>query len=220
MCGSTFWWVSSLLWLALGTASAQPAEPRDFDRETLEEIRDTRRYDYGREPLPPELDPERIRKGIDGLAEGLSFFLYAVAVLLVGGLAFFLLRSSLQANRSLQTDTSSLPEVNEASLVTLDFQRLARQAEAEKNYAEATRYQFLQVLQLLQKRNLIDWRPAKTNDALARELPTGSVKQAFLRLVYRYEYVCYGQRQLDSHTFEQVKQPFLAFSQHLQTAGL
>ena len=221
LCGSGLacCWVAGLLWLTVATGSAQPAKPRAFAPETLEEIRDTRRFDYGREPLPPELNPEQVRNGLEGLAKGVRLVLYGIAVLLVGSIAFFLIRSSLQANRRLQTDTGALPEVTEASLVTLDFLQLAGKAEAEEQYAEAIRYHFLHVLQLLQTNHLIDWRPAKTNDALARDLPPGSLKQAFLGLVFRYEYVCYGQHPLRAQTYEQVKQPFLDFSQHLQPAN-
>lgn len=82
--------------------------------------------------------------------------------------------------------------------------------EREKNYRYAVRYQFLQVLKKLTDKNIIDWNPEKTNRDYLSELQNDNLKKHFRELVHIFDYVWYGEFEIDEASYANFREKFTA----------
>ena len=123
---------------------------------------------------------------------------YGFYAVLVGALVFAVLkllqvdltrafgRAPRQAALSYDTETEDLH--------ALDLDTLLTQAEADRNYRLAVRLGYLRVLRQLSDKELIQWKPDKTNHDYLFELPNGPLPAAFRELTRQFEYVWYGEQ--------------------------
>ncbi|MBN9401112.1 MAG: DUF4129 domain-containing protein ['Candidatus Kapabacteria' thiocyanatum] len=100
------------------------------------------------------------------------------------------------------------PDAAVEDITAVDFDRLTGEAIAAGRYREAIRWQYLHMLQELERADLIDWRPDKTNTHYRRELRPKPVFTAFDAAVRIYEEVWYGERQVDVGTYEDNRRVF------------
>ncbi len=96
-----------------------------------------------------------------------------------------------------------------------DFAGLIKRAVAEKNFRLAVRYHFKQTLSLLAEKNHLVIGSDKTNYQYVRELRSSSIKNDFSALVMYYEYVWYGELEIDENVFMGIKNKFLTFNNQL-----
>jgi hypothetical protein len=89
-----------------------------------------------------------------------------------------------------------------------DFSKLISMALANKNYRLAIRYQYLQLLQKMSLKGIIEFTPDKTNHEYVTELAGKSYKKDFAAITLQYEYAWYGEFEIDEHTYEKVQQVF------------
>ena len=103
-----------------------------------------------------------------------------------------------------------------------DFDRLIAEATAAEDFRRAVRLLYLKTLKALAARELITWRPDKTNHEYLREL---SQQQASLqtdltalfdRLTYFFEYIWYGDFPVDKVAYQRAHERFAAFDQALE----
>lgn len=73
-----------------------------------------------------------------------------------------------------------------------DIDHLIEMALAEKDYKSAIRYQYLLVLQTLNKQRIINYQSAKTNEEYAQEIKSETLRAAFRKLSRVYDYTWYG----------------------------
>lgn len=112
-----------------------------------------------------------------------------------------------------------LPSVFESgseSLNRLDFPPLIDQAVKAGNYRLAVRYHYLQALSLLAMKGKIQLKEEKTNREYIAELGSGELKDHFLRLVYGFEFVWYGEFIPDEKLYLQLDSAFRSFKNMLQ----
>jgi hypothetical protein len=137
--------------------------------------------------------------------------LYSLAALFVGFLLY-----SLFINKGMFSKVQKpLVEVNDAEEeidLRNDYNALAAQAEAAGNYKLATRYLFLDNLKLLNEKQLITFAVDKTNTKYCQEIDAAK-RQEFSKLCLYYEYVWYGNADINWSNFEVVKNAFLSFKQ-------
>ena len=76
--------------------------------------------------------------------------------------------------------------------INSDWALLAQQASAGNDLRLAVRYNYMWLLQLLQKQELIQYRSDKTNFEYAAELAGTAYRQPFSKLSRQYEYTWYG----------------------------
>ncbi|GEM_PF-1730221 len=84
-----------------------------------------------------------------------------------------------------------------------------------KAYREATRVLFLQTLRILNKQGLIRWNAFKTDREYYYELNSDAIRDEFLQLTMKYEFIWYGKFEIDHDDFVMVKENFDGFNASL-----
>ncbi len=92
-----------------------------------------------------------------------------------------------------------------------DYQRLVNAAIRDKNYRLAIRYHYLQSLQKMAEKSLIEYTPDKTNYEYLREISGKKFKTDFAGLTRNYEYAWYGEFDISEPVFEKIQQKFKQF---------
>ncbi len=104
---------------------------------------------------------------------------------------------------------------NEANIHFIDFDKMIAEAISQGHYRRAVRLFYLKTLKQLSDRELINWRPDKTNHDYLREWKRPDIEPGFRRLTVLFEYICYGDFAIDPDRFEQARQEFRNFEDHL-----
>ena len=94
------------------------------------------------------------------------------------------------------------PQHEEEDIATTNWEALLQQAIAGNDLRLAVRYRYMWLLQILQRRELIQYRNDKTNYEYYTELSDTSYKQPFKQLSRQYEYVWYGHFALPRAAYE------------------
>lgn len=90
----------------------------------------------------------------------------------------------------------------------MDFDALIREATEKKEYRLATRLVFLHALKILSDKQLIDFKPGKTNHEYVEELTTGEIKTGLNELSFYFDYAWYGNFAINETQFQKVKGTF------------
>ena len=151
--------------------------------------------------------------GVDAAPSYIAVFLRYIPYFLLGILLFLLIRFFIKANTknilfSKSNENTVLLSEEERIIKTEDIQSLIRQALEEKNYRLAIRYYYLFLLKLLTERELIAWEMQKTNDDYINELSKSNLKPLFKKVTMLYDYIWYGEFQIDGDTYERAKNNF------------
>ena len=96
-----------------------------------------------------------------------------------------------------------------------DFDALIRQALQSGNYRQAVRYQYLRTLHLLAEKNMVQLSPDKTNFQYVSEIANRSHQQPFASLTLNYEYVWYGEFEIDKNIYDKIESGFRGFNQKI-----
>ncbi len=145
---------------------------------------------------------------------------YTVCALIIG---WALLRLTGTGMRSLffgKAKDDALPfEENEANIHFIDFDKMIADAVGQGQYRRAVRLFYLRTLKQLSDRELIDWRPDKTNHDYLREWKRPDIEPGFRRLTTLFEYICYGDFGIDRDRFEQTQRAFQDFEAQIRNAS-
>lgn len=226
--------VTLILPASAGNGTAQsPAQPpyqlRKFDRQRVATyLRDEDyAYDRGAVSAAPDLwsrfwmwvyDKIFLRLFREGTEDYWRWGVYAVCALVIG---WAVLR--LTGVRGLffeKTKDQSLPfEENEANIHFIDFDRMIAEAVGQGQYRRAVRLFYLRTLKQLSDRQLIEWRPDKTNHDYLREWKRPDIEPGFRQLTVLFEYICYGDFGIDHERFEQTQKAFRDFEAQIGKAS-
>ncbi len=119
-------------------------------------------------------------------------------------------RNLFRANRKKEGLTF---EDIEGDIQAIDFDQRIAEAEAENDYRRAVRLWYLKVLQQLADQGGIRWQRDKTNHEYLAELTPPSLRPAFSRLTYLFEYIWYGDLPLDAPRYDRAKDAFRVFEE-------
>ena len=103
-----------------------------------------------------------------------------------------------------------------------DLSTLIEEAEAQNNYRLASRYLFLNILKHLKNQNLIAYEFQKTNSDYRNEISPEEIKSVFVYASRFYEFVWYGDFQLDATAYQKAKtrlQALISTIQNSRTYG-
>lgn len=92
-----------------------------------------------------------------------------------------------------------------------DFEKLIQNALKNNNYRLAVRYYYLLVLQKLSERELIDYHKDKTNTEYQFEIKNVDLRNEFSYISYIYNYVWYGEFDVDLFKFKVIETSFNNF---------
>ena len=95
---------------------------------------------------------------------------------------------------------------------TANYGKLISQAVNAGNHRLAVRYHYLQSLQKLAAKGVIQFATDKTNYQYVRELSGKPYKSEFASLTLNYEYVWYGEFEIDETLFNTIQNKFKQFN--------
>jgi hypothetical protein len=93
-------------------------------------------------------------------------------------------------------------------LLQTNWEEYMRKAQTDGNIRLAIRYTYMRTLQLLQKRQLINYRSDKTNYEYYYELSNSNHRVPFQQLTRQYEYSWYGNYEVQPDAFTNYMQTF------------
>ncbi len=166
----------------------------------------------------PKVEPYKPRKKnwFAGFANSsfFTFFIVALAILFVGFIVYQLFisdgafsRKSKKANQVTE-DKEEIVELNTES----DFDKQIRLALEQRNYRLAIRYQYLKSLHLLSEKRLIFLSADKTNFDYVNELINHPQRNPFAALTLNYDYVWYGEFDIDEIIYRKIETNFTHFN--------
>ena len=110
------------------------------------------------------------------------------------------------------SDKNIIPVTDiENNIYETDFKTLIGSAESENNYRLAIRYYHLWLLKTLSKAEIIDYDVEKTNSDYYFEIKQEDTKKEFSYTSYLYNYIWYGEFDIDESQFNKAKNAFTQF---------
>ena len=146
----------------------------------------------------------------------LGLLLWTFVICFVGFILYQLFLSDGGFRRRSKKTKDILAEAEEEIITNeSDFDALIRQALQNANYRQAIRYQYLRTLHLLADKNLVSLAPDKTNFNYVSEINNPDNRQAFAALTLNYEYVWYGEFDIDKNIYEKIETNFRQLNQKI-----
>lgn len=136
-----------------------------------------------------------------------------LAVIIVGLVLYFLISYLLskdgnfifgKKNKKVNINDCDLNE----NIHEINFPASISDYEQKKDFRSAVRYQYLYVLKKLADKKLIEWNPEKTNKDYVAEYSVSASKEQFRELSYIFDYVWYGEFDLNEESYRQFKTKF------------
>lgn len=195
---------------------------RAIDAQSLAKYYEDSDFIYDREPPAAVTLWERIKHWIQQrLAELLAtpasvafwkVFPYLFVIVAVAFVLAHLLKAEFRSvfYKTGGTRAETAHEETE-NFQAANFAALAAEAVAAREYRFAVRYLFLNSLQQLAGRQRLAWRAEKTNHDYLNELQASTLHQPFQTLVRWFDYVWYGEAQIDETAFADARLAFEAF---------
>ncbi|MEZ4796245.1 MAG: DUF4129 domain-containing protein [Flavobacteriaceae bacterium] len=113
------------------------------------------------------------------------------------------------------SDKSIIPVTDiETNIHATDFKQLITEAEENSNYRLAIRYYYLWLLKKLSNAEIIHYDVEKTNNDYRNEIEIPKVKEDFAYTSYLYNYIWYGEFDVNADQFSKAK---LAFDKFLNS---
>lgn len=146
-------------------------------------------------------------------SKGLQVFLWILAGGFILFVVFKLFVTGGAFRRSTTKVTGTMAEAEEEIITAeSDFERMIREAVQQKNYRLATRYHYLQTLHLLADKQYVQLAADKTNYSYVREIKDYNKQNEFAGLTLNYEYVWYGEFDIDELLYQKIKTGFQSFN--------
>lgn len=158
-----------------------------------------------------------------GTATGvLRFILDAIPYLLLATLLFLLLKFFLKVNSnsifSIQQNNAAFKFSEEEQLIkNEDLSAWIDKAIKKQNFRLAIRYYYLLTLKKLNEMNFISWQLQKTNEDYIKEIKHEHIKSDFSDITRIYDYVWYGEFEIDAFKFESLKAEFESLNKTIIT---
>jgi hypothetical protein len=108
-------------------------------------------------------------------------------------------------------------EEEQEDIHSIDFNKAIQEAIENQQYRLAIRLMYLGNIKVLSDRNLIDFKPNKTNFDYARELRSTVYAKGFDDTTLVYEYAWYGEFPVERETFEQLKNIFSDYEKTIRS---
>ncbi|MBQ0738328.1 DUF4129 domain-containing protein [Aquimarina celericrescens] len=209
-------------------------EVKEFDEQKLKEYREQDDFNYTEYK---EVDNWwtrfkkwvnqlwlRFIKWIFGAGEVTGFWAIVLKILpylVVIGVLFLLGWLFMKVNPSdmlLEKQVPAQVELtdDEDIIQNQDIQQLINQALQNHNYRLAIRYYYLFVLKKLSDLECITWESQKTNTDYIKELNDIALKDQFTVITKLYDYIWYGNFEVNEKSYLQAEKEFKSISNHIQ----
>ncbi len=141
----------------------------------------------------------------------LQYVLWGLAVLFVLFVIYKLAFTEGGFRRSSGEDGGNVKVLEEEDVTPIpgrNFDAAINKAKSGNNYRLAVRYLYLQLLQRLTAAGAIEFAVDKTNTEYLRELAGKPYKETVAELTRYYDYVWYGEFEIDAGLYEKVESKF------------
>ena len=195
---------------------------RDFSHEKIGDFKQNRDFNYGTEAQLKLNLLQRFLRWLSRYLPELSGFpgpqpwLRTLFYILIGAIILYAIMKLAKADirkvfyRS--PDRGNLAfEVVDEDIHQMDFDALIEDAINQKEYKKAIRLYYLYALKKLADRDLIHWKPGKTNHEYEQELASAEIKPSFGDLSYYFDYAWYGDFPVSQPMFDRVRVIFRDF---------
>jgi archaellum biogenesis ATPase FlaH len=98
----------------------------------------------------------------------------------------------------------------------INFEKLIHDAIGKKQFRLAVRLSYLLLLKELSIKDLIAWSPEKTNYEYLKEIKSNDIRDQFAQNSLMYEYVWYGDFEIDQDNASKVLAAFQAFTRQIK----
>lgn len=138
------------------------------------------------------------------------------AILLIVIVVFFIFKSIINKEGTWvfsKTGKKPLPKINaiEDDIENQNFSDLVNNAVNQDNYRLAIRYYYLWLLKTMNAHALISYDIEKTNSDYFYEINSEAVKSQFSYASYLYNYIWYGEFNVDENQFKKAQDAFSKF---------
>ena len=161
--------------------------------------------------------------GVDISPEVLDVVEFLVYLLLTVFIGYFIIKLLLGQNTSSlfskKTATVNPLTIDEEHIENINLDTFIGDAIAQKNYRLAIRYMYLKALKDLSFNNSITWHFEKTNSDYHNEIKDPLLKDDFKKVSYLYDYVWYGEFDLDEIGFVHAQKGFERLTKKIDDAG-
>ena len=99
----------------------------------------------------------------------------------------------------------------ESNIHETDFKKLIKKSEKDNNYRLAIRYYYLWLIKSLTLAEIIEYDVEKTNSDYHNEISSKEIQAEFSYTSYLYNYIWYGEFDVDQDQFEKAKRAFKQF---------
>lgn len=205
-----------------------PVEVRSFSEETIRRFQEDGDFDYGIRRRETISWWDRVAYWIAqqwarlfqytyfGVIYHILFYIFCFSVIV-----FAILKLTGTNVRQLFTTRHDRGLVQDSLLeddiYSVDFDHELAQARQQGDYRRGVRLLYIYTLKKLTDRQLIRWRPGKTNHDYQVELRGTPLQAGFERLSYYYEYAWYGNFPTDEAMYQRVEQLFTQVTNSPQT---
>ncbi len=161
--------------------------------------------------------------GVDVSPEVRGVVEFLVYLLLTVFIGYFIIKLLLGNKASSfftrKTATVNPLTIDEEHIENINLDTFISDALAQKNYRLAIRYMYLKALKELSFNNIISWHFEKTNSDYHNEIEEPLLKDNFKKVSYLYDYVWYGEFDLDEVGFINAQKDFERLTKNLENAG-
>lgn len=140
--------------------------------------------------------------------------------ILAGVFVFFILyklffTQGIFQRPAVTTNVTVLGDEREHLSQTADYEKLINEAVDNRKYRTAVRYHYLHALQKLSLKEAIQFAADKTNVQYVNELAGKIYQKSFTELTLTYEYVWYGEFEIDEMIFNLIQNKFKQFNKQV-----
>lgn len=154
--------------------------------------------------------------GLDLLWQALPYLLFFAALVVV---IINLMRSNLTGLMYRQgAELSGGVEHSTEDVATEDLDRLLEEAVQQKKYRLAVRYLYHRCLRRLAEQGHVTLRPGATNRDYLQHISDDQLRGLFAEITDQFEYIWYGNFDLNAMRFEALRRRFTQFQQALSGA--
>lgn len=214
-----------VLWLMFFAVRAQDSTTyagRNFDRNALRKYAGQEEFIYEIETPPQQMTiwqwinykiSEWLEKTLGEGGEVTITKVIFYSLLIFAIVAIILNLAGIDIRRLLVGGPRAvLPSgIVEEDIAEMDMDQLIAQATAQRQWRLAVRYQYLKALQMMTDRQMIRWRPGKTNMDYYHELSGDSLRAAFLMATDDFENVWYGNNEVTEQHYDDSKATLTTF---------
>jgi len=191
---------------------------RKVDKEEWEALKKDKRFQYRKEVKEKEREYKpRPTPWLDGIGKFFSsaFFKMLLYIFLGSFLIFigylFVKNNNISFRRNIKDEEVVQEAPWEDVTRFADWELALQKAMAAEDYRLATRIYYLHTLNILDKNNVIQYREDKTNWYYVQKLFGSPLHDDFKELTRSFDYIWYGEYQVDAEQFDVLAMQFKSF---------